>query len=140
MRRRPAQGPRPEARAKRSRSTLFPYTTLFRSTFLREAATNNPRERSFRAGDVSVKGDPARRPVRREHFPNHVLPRHGAPDARVTGRAAVVAHHEVLAFGHRPRAEVAVFHSPVGSKVRLDELVSVDVDPAPRLVLDRLAR
>src|SRR6266508_2500521 len=56
-----------------------------------------PEPERSEARDKSAEADALRRPVDREHLADDVLARHGAPDARIAGRRAVVAHHEVVA-------------------------------------------
>src|SRR5256885_1679539 len=85
----------------------------------------------------SANRDAARRPVRREHLADQIRLRHRSPGARVARRAAVVAHHEVVAGldldrVDRPRIATVRLH------VRLVEPLAVDVHVSPAL-LPRLA-
>src|SRR5207253_11386572 len=87
---------------------------------------------------ISANRDAARRPARREHLADQVLLRHRPPRPRVAGRAAVVAHHEVVAgldLDRLDRARVA----PARLDVRFVELLAVDVDVA-RALLPEVSR
>src|SRR5438067_12218967 len=81
----------------------------------------------------STNGYPPRRPGGREHLADEVLLRHRSPRPRVAGRAAVVAHHEVVVRGDLDRFDRAPV-APVRLHVRLVELLAVDVDVARALL------
>src|SRR4029453_17544646 len=74
-----------------------------------------------------AKRDPFRWPVGREHRADQILPRHGAPAARVARFAAVIAHEEELALGDGPGllAVVDVHVAPFRRDVGLVELLAV---------------
>src|SRR5262249_55394165 len=86
--------------------------------------------------------DPVRRPIGRKYRADQIAARNGAPAAGIAGLAAVVAHEEVLAFGHAPRRPgvLRVLPAAMGRDVRLVQLVAVDVDEAVRVLVEAVAR
>src|ERR1035438_2375464 len=70
------------------RSTLFPYTTLFRSVFCVMISPVAPAEP---AGD---------RPIDEEGFADDIIIRDGSPEARIRTVAGVVAHRHAVIGGH----------------------------------------
>src|SRR6187549_2914939 len=89
-----------------------------------------------------AKRDPSWRPIRGEHRPDQILPRHRAPAPRVARLAPVVAHEEVVALRHVPRllAVLDVLVPPLGRDVGLVELPAVDPDEALRVLAHGVAR
>src|SRR3954447_25950621 len=74
------------------------------------------------------------RPVRREHLPDQVGLRHRPPLARVAGRAAVVAHHEVLPCRDLLRVDRARVATLGPDVLGVVEALAVDVDEAVPLL------
>src|SRR5580765_5251371 len=68
-------------------------------------------------------------PVDREDGADQVLPRNGAPAARVAGRGAVVAEHQVL-VGRDGLLRNRLGVAPIRLDVRLVQLLAVQVDEA----------
>src|SRR4051812_46262954 len=84
-------------------------------------------EPAANGSENSADRNPVGGPIRREHLPDQVLPRHRPPLARVARLRAVVAHHEVL-----PLRDVVRLRASRVTAVRLDvrlvELLAVDED------------
>src|SRR3954452_11414051 len=90
---------------------------------------NASRRRTLTAssGRPLLDREPLRRPVGRDDLADQLVVRDRAPAPRVARRAAVVAHHEVVARRDLLRP-VRVGVAPLWLDVRLVELLAVDVD------------
>src|SRR5688572_23980415 len=109
------------------RSTLFPYTTLFRSQEDRRGAERRARDDRVRAG-LPDAGDHVRQPARREQRGRQ------AGQARLELRPALRAEHEAAHDLPRPRAQP---EPRTPTRAGLIPMTAIPVEPHPgRHVVD----